>query len=681
MKQIPVVILWHMHQPCYQHPVTGRYEMPWVYLHAIKDYGDMLQLAIDSAVPCTFNLVPSMVAQLEAYANGIASDRILDLIAATPETLFGEERSLLTRYLFYANETHMIAPLRRYAELLERKKQGDMTFDHLDLGDLQVLFLLAWCGNTLQKNPIVKALRKKGKGFTTAEKQQLFAVLREYVASILPLYQQAVASGLIEVSTTPYYHPILPLLFDMPSARIAMPSADIPIIDNQLFRQDAYRHIDDAIEFMQTRGFTTGGFWPSEGSVSPTIIPALRERGVTWIATDEGVLARSRPHFERADIYYPYNYQGMNCLFRDRELSDLVGFTYSSWMPEQAAADLMRRLSDIASALPDGGMIPIILDGENAWEYYADNGRAFFQAFYAQLQAHPTLVPRTVSQALQQTQLRPLEQLHSGSWINASFSTWVGHPEKNRAWELLNMTRTFLHTRDPQLNNPVSREALMRAEGSDWFWWLGDDHYTELGDLFDELFREYLIVIYREQGATPPSILYTPIRNQHVVSRCRGPVGKITPIIDGDYDSFFAWLHAGVYDLSDNASMHRQTRFQAVHYGYNGECNRLYLLLQMQGGEKSIGQELTIEINGEAIGRILLTAGEHSSGKTLRAVIGTTLEFEIRLDELPAHLQTLTDLPLAFVLHDGSELVERAPSHGNAVLEKPQVYELTHWIV
>ncbi|HET6373891.1 MAG TPA: glycoside hydrolase family 57 protein, partial [Candidatus Polarisedimenticolia bacterium] len=491
MARLAVAFLWHQHQPLYKNPRSGRYSLPWVRLHALKDYYDMAALAGEfPRLHLTFNLVPSLLDQIDDYAEGRAADPALDL-ARRPAADLDEEERLALLDLFFSVPYHtLIAPYPRYAGLYHKRSgrgpDGDYRealsrFRDRDLRDLQVWFHLAWCGQTLRGRAEVKELLAKGEGFTEDEKGSLLDVQAAFMKEIVPIHMRLKTEGIAEISTSPYYHPILPLLCNLESAREALPGLPLP---EQPFRRrgDAEFQVREALASMERRfGERPLGMWPSEGSLSEETIRIFGEARLTWTASDEGVLRGSAGRaLQAGDIHKPYLLAGAETgpviFFRDHRLSDLVGFTYATWPPRAAAEDFLGRLRALAVEAP-GGVVSVVLDGENAWEHYEGNGVEFLRALYAGLTSDDDLQTVTLTQAAQRAEsIGRLEHLRAGSWIGANFATWIGHPEKNTAWSLLAAARSEAQARlTTRLeSHPVFR-ILAAAEGSDWFWWYGDD--------------------------------------------------------------------------------------------------------------------------------------------------------------------------------------------------------------
>ncbi|MBE0596783.1 MAG: glycoside hydrolase, partial [Desulfuromonadales bacterium] len=403
MQQLKVAILWHMHQPDYRDPVSGRTLLPWTYLHAVKDYGEMLKTAAEvPGARMTFNLVPVLLEQLERYLRGEAQDVWIEAARRDPATMDGEERRFLLEQFFSVHADRHILPWRRYRELARRRGTGAADpggFSDQELRDLQVWFLLAWSGYHLRRQELPAYLLTKGENFTEREKGELLSLYDQEVAAATSLYRQMEAAGEIEISVTPYAHPILPLLCGTDVAAEATPGIQLPAAP---FRhpQDARLQVRLGLREVEARlGERRRGMWPAEGAISEEALRLLREEGALWAAGDEAILARSLSGglADRRRLYRPYSFEGLPLLFRDRDLSDRIGFVYAHWEPQKAAADLLGQLRKIAAANP-GGMVTLILDGENCWERYQDNGHPFLHTFYQGLVADPALRPVTISE-------------------------------------------------------------------------------------------------------------------------------------------------------------------------------------------------------------------------------------------------------------------------------------------
>jgi alpha-amylase/alpha-mannosidase (GH57 family) len=601
-----ITFLWHMHQPYYKDPLKGEYALPWTYLHAIKDYYDMA--AIVDAAPgarVVFNLVPSMLEQIVDYAAGTAVDPFLLHGRMSPADMGEEARLFILENFFSANRQRMIEPYGRYLELFCLAGDGAggglqerlRHFRDQDILDLQVWFFLAWTGEAARRRyPEFQELIRKGKNFTPADKALLFDRQQALLKEIIPLYRRLHDTGKAELSVTPYYHPILPLLCDMKSAQTAMPKATLPTMP--------FRHPEDARSqvlrgisyFTELFGFAPAGMWPSEGSVSDEALEILADCGLSWAATDEGVLVHTLPGGlgpHREALYQPYVFQRggrqLNLFFRDHALSDLIGFTYSQWEPGRAVADFVGRLREIKRSTPGARVVPVILDGENAWEYYADNGYTFLSALYGAVAASDGLVPSTFAELLTKAPAkRVVNHIHPGSWINANYGVWVGHPEENLGWDYIARARAAAVAASPAVAAllaaagkeppvPVDEtahfvcKALYAAEGSDWFWWYGDDHFSPHSDRFDALFRRHLMNVYRLLGLEVPRELFEPIKKKSAAGFVREPAALITPVISGLVTDYFEWLGAGLYDLTKQASaMHAaESTLQSFFYGFD----------------------------------------------------------------------------------------------------------------
>jgi alpha-amylase/alpha-mannosidase (GH57 family) len=613
-EPLEVAVLWHMHQPDYRDKLKGRAVLPWVRLHAVKDYYPMAALVDEfPTLRVTFNYVPSLLDQLEDYLAGRSLDEHLVLSRVAARDLNKEGQIFLLRNFFMANHGTMIRPFPRYLELLEKRgpsaeprhlESALRAYQTKDFLDLQVLFNLSWFGPYfLRSDPLCGELSAKGQGFTEAEKGALLERQREIAAQVVPLLRRLVGEGRIELSTTPYYHPILPLLIDSDCARVAMPDAVLP---HQAFRhpEDALAQVRKAIAFHErVFGERPQGIWPSEGSVSPAVLQLFQGQGLRWTATDENILFRSlglplNQEFSRSGkreelLYHPYRTEtgSTAVFFRDHVLSDLVGFSYSRWDSRDAVGDFAHRLrgiSENAAGRREGRVVSVILDGENAWEYYPDGGLDFIRGLYRRLTEDPGLRSTTFSGYLDRHPVESkMHEIFSGSWINNNFAIWIGHREDNKAWDLLSEA---LVSAAASKNVPADRlagawEELYMAEGSDWCWWYGDDHTSGNDEVFDELYRRHLMNVYHLIGEKVPESLFASI----IDTSGAGPqpeevTSLISPRIDGRVSSYFEWLGATSYEIHRRAStMHRtDVPVSLFYYGINAE--RLFLRVDFRVG-------------------------------------------------------------------------------------------------
>ena len=596
---IRVVFLWHMHQPYYKDLVTGEYRLPWTRLHALKDYYGMVKLLDEFPdVHQTFNLVPSLIAQIEDYVAGTAIDPFLEVASKPVAQLAPAERRFALQYLFQANHTHMIGRYPRYSELLhqyrstgENPERALGYFRPQDLTDLQVLSQIAWFDEFFLEDKEVAELVRKERGYSRADQLLALAKQKEFLGRVLPAYAAAAKRGGIEISTSPFYHPILPLLCDTDQGRVSSPGLPLP---KQRFRhpEDAEEQIRRGLDLHQrVFGVRPQGMWPSEGSVSEEVVAIAHTLGVKWMATDEGVLGRTIGYFFNRDgdgrltgdgadkLYNLYRYEKapvvMHMLFRDHTLSDLIGFVYSGMGAADAANHLIYRIKDCAHAVGGGRdvMVPIILDGENAWEYYPQSGREFLRRVYDALQHDPELEAVTISEAIARQSVFPqLTSLVPGSWISANFNVWIGAPEDNQAWDYLSAARDFYARVAPSASEPgrqLAFEELLIAEGSDWNWWYGPEHHSANDRDFDELYRKHLSNIYQALGASPPDYLAQPIAAAEARPYFTPQTAFIHPRIDGAVVRYFDWIGAAMYTADRRSSaMHgKQFLLDSVHAG------------------------------------------------------------------------------------------------------------------
>ncbi len=625
MPKIHLCVLWHMHQPFYKDLVSGEYKLPWTRLHALKDYRGMVRVLEDfPEVHQTFNVVPSMMVQVEEYAAGRASDPFLKCALKPSEELAESEQAFILRYFFQADHGRMISRYPRYAELYDvwRTADRNVTRARRMLGaqafrDLQVLSQLVWFDeDSVRGDAEVRELALKGRGYSLEDQALLGRKQNEFLATVMPAYREFAARGQIEVSTTPFYHPILPLICDSDIARVSHPEVALP--SRFSYPQDARRQLERARAYMREKfGCETAGLWPSEGSVSDEVLALASELGFQWAATDSGVLARTLgAPAGPAETYRPYVWRSggreIRLLFRDHFLSDLVGFVYSRMGAAEAASDLLGRIHENCRPILASGrdaLVPIILDGENAWEYYEQNGRPFLRELYRRISEDPGIVALTVSEALARSEPEPLGHIFPASWINANFDIWIGDAEDNQAWEcLLAARRTYervassAEAASPSRENlELALEELLIAEGSDWCWWYGPQHDSANRPEFDQLYRDHLSNVYRALGLAPPEQLSRPILRVPVREFHEAPSGPIQPAIDGEVTSFFEWLGAGVYrvDARSGAMHGRAPLARELRYGHDASSLYLRLDFEPHALEALSGMEVRITVAAE----------------------------------------------------------------------------------
>jgi len=592
MPPLSIAFLWHMHQPYYKDPDTGDYVLPWVRCHATKGYTDMAAvLAEFPDIHQTFNLVPSLLLQLEEYGAG-AHDRFLELSAKPAGELTRDEIAFITDNFFMCNWETMIAPNKRYRELHGRRERaaGANSFGEQDVRDLQIWWNLVWFGHALRQDPAIAALFDKG-WFDEDDKQLVLDRQAQAVRDIVPLYRDLAAKGQIEISTSPFYHPILPLLCDIELARMALPNMQLPRTRFK-YPEDARMQLNRAVEY-HTRlfGSPPRGLWPPEGSVSQEVAALAADAGLVWMATDQDILFRSqREEIDGTDLYAAHRLETshgpISIIFRDRQLSDLIGFSYARNEPRAAADDLVGRLHQISKKAASGAqpaIVGIILDGENPWEYYSDGGRDFLRFLYEAISRDPELRAVTMSEYLSEDpRQRVVKNLFAGSWIAHSFDTWIGEPEENAAWEALAGARLKLAARidaDGLASDVLDRamDEIYIAEASDWFWWYGKDHFSYSEATFDILFRARLAEVYRLIGVDAPPHLKVPITKKGVARPQREPASLIHPKLEGVDTSYYEWNLAGLYVVpAREGTMHRSGGIvRRIYYGF--DLMNLYL--------------------------------------------------------------------------------------------------------
>ncbi|MEO0185695.1 MAG: glycoside hydrolase family 57 protein [candidate division WOR-3 bacterium] len=593
MNNFSVAFLWHFHQPIYSTPDNKILPMPWVRLHAIKDYLDMLRnLQQFPEIHATFNFTPSLLIQIQDYKEGSCTDRQFVLFKKRAEDLTIEDKVEILKDFFLANWEEMVEPYPRYFSLLMKRGKKlvpeelinvAQNFTVEEFRDLQIWANLTWIDPLFRDE--IKELYQRGKNFREQDKEIIINLQNKIIGNIFDEYKNAVQSGQIEITTSPLAHPILPLLIDSNLAKVSNPNLDIPF---------EFKHPEDARDqilqgldvFEEIFGFRPHGLWPSEGSVCQELIPILSDLGIDWIATDEEILARSiNVSFKRDEngipnhsqlLFKPWKCGNVKIFFRDHLLSDRIAFVYNRWEPQKAVDDFVGRIKQISQSFSpvDKFIVPVILDGENAWEYFKSDGNEFIQLLYKTLSIEK-ISTTTFSSFLKDNPVaNDLKNIFPGSWIGANFNIWIGRPEDHKGWLIVKNLRDKLT--EMKLTDKEIWRRLYFLEGSDWFWWFGDDFFSVTTEVFDELFRKNALWLYKKLGLEPPHELFVPI-NPQTEFYVTQPIDQISPVIDGRLTFYYEWYNAGYLDLRRmGGTMQRFAGlFAMVYYGF--DKNNLYI--------------------------------------------------------------------------------------------------------
>ncbi len=710
-----IAFIWHMHQPYYRDLLTGDCPMPWVRLHGTKDYLDMVKILEPfPALHQTFNLVPSLIDQLQEYEPPASrSDYFLDLSRKPAAQLTDAEKRFILEWFFMANWDHMVKPYPRYHDLLAKRgwsvreqawPEVVRRFRTQDYLDVQVWFNLAWIDPWLrQQDQALAALEAKGSQFSEEEKRLVLDKHLAILQQIVPAYRQAQERGQVELTTSPYYHPIVPLLCDVRRAHAALPRLPLP--------EGGFRHPEDARWHLSNGvarhtalfGRAPEGLWPPEGSVSEELVQLAMDAGLRWIATDEEILWRTlKTSRSPSLLYQPHRLhrkdKNLAIVFRDRELSDLIGFVYSQWTASMAVQDFVNRCGGIYEqfrAMNRPALVSVILDGENAWECYPRDGHDFFQGLYRTLAQDARFRLVTVSEYLRQfpvDQQPSLPELFTGSWIDGNFATWVGHPEKNAAWTHLARAREALAAHPAKGGREaleLAWRSLYIAEGSDWMWWYGDTHSSAQDEEFDRLFRAHTANVYRGLGQEVPPALHLPIKVK-TINPTYEPTALLHPTIDGQETSYYEWIYAGYLDLRKGyASAHRgQQLLRALYYGF--DQTHYYFRIDVDapgltrldrwGIHVTVpNRSVTITISGHS-GQGATATLKGKTSKHLPCAFRKILEFAVPKTAVVA----APGDPFQFrvTLSHNDEPLESYPAHGSfRLLAPPEDFEAYAWSV
>jgi alpha-amylase/alpha-mannosidase (GH57 family) len=750
---IHLAILWHQHQPLYyKDSQTGIYAKPWVRVHATKDYYDMAAM-VDGypGIHVTFNLTPSLIKQLQDFVDG-AKDRYWVLAERPASELTEAEKIEILRYFFDANWDNQIAVYPRYQALLDKRgtdasdealAAAAERFTERDFRDLQIWFNLAWFDPDFLAQEPLKSLLEQGEGFTEEDKQIVFEETRRIIADVLPVHARLQQEGQIEVTMTPYAHPILPLLYATDLAEEGMPDATLP--ERFSYPQDAIAQVERGVmRYQEIFGWEPRGMWPAEGAVAQEIVKMVSDAGLTWMASGEQVLAKSlgidgftrdsQETVQEADtLYRPYyvryrDERPVAIVFRDLVISDKIGFTYSGMPGKAAAADFVGRVYAIKDRLKEQGaegphLVSVILDGENAWQYYENDGKEFLHEMYRLLSEDDTIQTVTPSEYLTvYADQRQIEDLWGGCWFSPDFATWIGEDEENLGWEYLHRTRRMLdqylkgdkvgEATDEQV--AAALDAMYAAEGSDWFWWYGADQASGDDPAFDQMYRDTLKDVYHAVGEEPPVWVNVPIIPEAAAPPAREARGSVAPTVDGVADED-EWADAGFYREQGGAMARAEDIIGALYYGNDqenlyvrlegvrawaelGEGSEAFVYLGVAGAPQANGlsrygeqmEPLTtlgfgatheMRVSVGAMTATLSTASEGGGWEPIQALegvalAGTTLELAVPFGAL-GELQTGDRLTFVAVASQQGRDLDIAPSVGPARVVVPELQPVT----
>ncbi len=687
-----VQFIWHLHQPYYGLPNRPVHHLPWVRLHATRSYYDMARaLQSHPDIKATVNFSGCLLRQFREVLDDGHRDTWWDLSIKPASSLDEHDKRHLLRHFFSLDPEREIRPHPRYGELLARRDRAD-GFDSASFRDLQVWFNLAWFGSyAREERPIVQELIDKGRGFTEPEKEALLEQQLDVMHQIIPLYRELHRRGQVELSVTPMYHPILPVVIDSDAALSQSSDGEGP--QRFLARGDAGEHVWAARSIArEVLGVDVDGMWPAEGAVSHQAYTVFAEQEVRWIATGHSALDQSLPATQsarRADVPYRVGPNGPAVFFRHRELSERIAHRYADEDPQSAARDL------IAELKASSGVVTLIVDGQRVWRRYADSGRPFLEALYRGIAEAPDLECTTPSRFLDEVGCADeLTALGSGTWFGADFDRWIGTEPANRAWDALHETRQDMvrrlktHAVDPEVEEAVW-DALLIAQGSDWFARYGRESDSENDRDHDRLFRDHLRFVYETLGMPVPDFVDTPI-GAAVGIEFEAPQRLISPRIDGATDSYYEWEGAGRYDgVASRGSMFQSQRVvDTIFVGFDLE--HLFIRVDWTRAAARADHEVDVVMIVEQSQGVFVAAlrpggmirwrHDDSEIPLFEIALGASLEAALAWTDI--ELAASEPFRLRFEVRIGSAIRERHPPHGALDLTVPDTsFDARNWIV
>lgn len=575
--------------------------MPWVRLHAVKDYLDMALWAKKfEKLKLNFNFVPVLLDSIIEYAENDAHD-IHSRLTITPKNkLNNEDKIFILNNFFDANYQTMILTNEEYHRLYQMVQAHGTTntdiFTNQEYADIMALFNLAWIDPSFKtSNKELKRLVKKGKNYTLEDRIEIIDIQRDIIRKIIPTLKRLSNKNKIEITTSPYYHPILPILLDYKNIRKNASVDDE--IQNLKTENDAKVQTQMALDRVEELiGKRPRGIWPSEQCVNAPTLEMLSDLGVEWSISDEGILASSidfefehdfkgflkEPYHLLKTYEYKTEKSDIKMIFRDSTIHNLISFEYPHHNPIATANDLYDRIkvmqSKILSSPDKDHLLTIALDGENCWENYFEDGSSFLKTLYTLITEDDTLETVLISDYIEQTkEHKLLPKIAAGSGFNRNFKLWIDEPVKDLAWTYLKRVRddfAEFEKREPlNPNIELARKELFICEGSDWFWWYGEPNDSGRDNIFDFIFRTHLKNIYKYLDLDIPKYLDDPITDISPSKPSKYPKSLITPQINGKdiADEDDEWNNAGCIEIPDGPVLRESKLFEKIRFGNDEE--------------------------------------------------------------------------------------------------------------
>ena len=608
VKKLSLAIYWHMHQPVYE--LEGTYLMPWVRLHAVKDYLDMvLVLERFPKLKLNVNIVPALLDSIIDYAEHNYKDIHSELTSADTSNMTDEEKSFILNNFFSAKYETMVYRSERYNELYQKRFSKDYAnieeFSEQEFSDLMALFNLTWIDPVhYERYSRLNELWAKQRNYTLEDRLEILAIQKNIIKEIIPTFKKYINSGRIEITTSPYYHSILPILIDLKSTiKNVATTENLPASLGML--DDAKYQVKSALDRIEeVFGVRPKGMWPPELCLGPKTLSILAKEGIEWTISDEGILSDSigfdfirdfkgnlNDPYHLLKVYeYKTKDSGINLIFRDRSIPNLINFEYPGINPKMAAGDLYEKIKVMQNKIlvsPDSShLLTIASDCENCWENYECDGREFLDSIYSMIEEDETLETVLISDYIEKdNHKKTLKKIHSGSWIDQSFQYWIGDPEKNKAWSYLKDAKTaltrYIKTNKNDSRIEIAKRELLIAQGSDWFWWYGKPNNSGQDFVFDYMFRERLKNVYLSVGLEYPETL-----DSSIISAIEIPFKHqrrpITPRMDGLIESSDDWYNSGSISMVDGPVFRENKNVDKINFGCDNK--NIYFRLHVNKG-------------------------------------------------------------------------------------------------